>query len=212
MMDQHCHILWGVDDGAQTRQVTFAMLKEAREVGVASIVCTPHVRWSDFDQSLIQERFADFRRMASVQGIQATLGYEVYYSKLMEMGLDRAGRFVTEGTHDLLIEFNTGGSVPNDWERTINRLQGMGLDVIIAHPERYSSVQEDFELVYRMREAGCRIQVSAGDCLAGAFSKMARCAKRLIKEGLCDALVSDAHRPGHYQRFAQVVNKASWES
>ena len=77
MMDQHCHILWGVDDGAQTRQVTFAMLKEAREVGVASIVCTPHVRWSDFDQSLIQERFADFRRMASVQGIQATLGYEV---------------------------------------------------------------------------------------------------------------------------------------
>ena len=208
MRDEHCHIIWGVDDGSTDEDMTAQMLQAAKAAGITEIVCTPHMRWSDFDQQLIQERFATFRDMAAAEGIGTQLGYEVYYRTLLDIGLDQAPRFVLEDTTDLLIEFNTGGEVPFGWDHTFYELQSrFGLDITVAHPERYSTVLQDFDIVYRMKDMGCRFQVSAMDLFGGVFNAGAKCAKRLIKEGLCDALVSDAHNPGHYATYTKAVQK-----
>lgn len=208
MLDEHCHIIWGVDDGSESREMSLAMLDAAREVGVDRMVCTPHMRWDDFDQAAVEERFADLAAEAAERGIVAELGYEVYYNRLMRLGLDVAPRYKRAGSRDFLFEFNTGAVMEEGWERTVYELQSKHqLNVVMAHPERYSTVLADYEQVYRIREAGVRIQVSAGDLDGGIFSKTAKCAKWIMKEGLCDALVSDAHRPEHYKTYAKMLNK-----
>lgn len=206
MHDEHCHILWGVDDGSPDWQTTCQMVKKARGCGITHITCTPHMRWPDFSKATVEERFAQLAEYAP--DITWTLGYEVYYKRLLELGLEHAREFVIGDSNTLLLEFNSGAHVPHDWERTFYTLQGTyGLDLVLAHPERYRSVVDDFDLAYRMREVGVQMQVSAGDVLGGPFNKGARVARRLITEGLAESLVSDAHRPEHYADFQSARRK-----
>ena len=203
MRDEHCHILWDVDDGSQSLEMTRSMLDGVRACGFTEVVCTPHMRWKDFDAAKVRAHFEQLRQM--MPDISWTLGYEVYYDRLLKIGLARASEFTIGDTNEILLEFNSGGEVPDGWQRTFWTLQSkLGLDIVVAHPERYSTVLDDFDMVYRFRDMGCRIQVSAGDLLGGLFNKSRRCAKRIIDEGLCDALVSDAHRPEHYVEYLRA--------
>ena len=206
MHDEHCHIIWGVDDGSPDWETTRAMVEGARACGFTEIICTPHMRWPDFDKAKVEDHFAQLAEYAP--DIKWTLGYEVYYKRLLEIGLDRAPEFTIGGSNTLLLEFNSGAVVPHDWERTFYTLQSTyGLDLVLAHPERYSTVLEDFDIVYRMRNAGVRMQVSAGDVLQGMFNKGAKAARRLIEEGLAESLVTDAHCPEHYDEYRKARKK-----
>lgn len=208
MRDEHSHIIWDVDDGSTDRAMTSAMLQEAKLAGVTELWCTPHMRWDDFDQQLVQERYAILKEEAAALGITTRLGYEVYYKTLLRQGLHTAPRYVLEGTDHLLLEFNSGGEVPHDFFRNVYRLQSeYGLEITLAHPERYASCVKDFSLVHKIKEAGCRIQISAEDLNLGIFNPVSKCAKRIIKEGLADALVSDAHCPEHYKLYAKLYRK-----
>lgn len=217
MHDEHCHIIPAVDDGSTSFKQSVRMFDAASEVGIDRIVCTPHMRWDDFDGDKVIRNFNRLKQEAVQRGIEISLGYEVFYKRLLKMGLDQAPRFVQEGTSNILIEFNTGGSCTQGWDRAFDTLQSeYGLDITVAHPERYATVLDDFDTVYKMKDMGCRLQVSAADLFAAgkggdAMGKMARpmakCAKRLLKEGLCDAIVSDAHNPDHYKYFAKAMKK-----
>ena len=184
------------------------MLDAAARVGIDRITCTPHMRWNDFDQEKCEGEFLKLQEFAKQYDVRMNLGYEVYYERLMRIGIDQARNFVERGTDNLLLEFNTGGECVYGWEQVFYKLQTKyGLDLTVAHPERYTSVWEDFSVVYRMKDMGCRIQVSAGDLARGRLDKMAKCAKRLMKEGLCDELVSDAHSQEHYAVFKKMADK-----
>ena len=206
MHDEHCHIIWGVDDGSPDWETTCAMVNEARKCGITEITCTPHMRWEDFDKATVQARFEQLAEYAT--DIKFTLGYEVYYKRLLKMGLEHAPEFTIGDTNTLLLEFNSGAVVPHDWERVFYTLQSTyGLDLVLAHPERYSTVLEDFDIVYQMRDAGVRMQVSAGDVLGSRFNKAVKVARRLMNEGIADVLVSDAHRPDQYADFLAARKK-----
>lgn len=197
----------GVDDGSRDIVMTEQMLDCAVSMGITDMVCTPHVRWDDFDQALVIDRYQQFAQMANDMGISCVLGYEVFYDRLLREGIDEASRYVIEGSNRILIEFNSGAQVPFGWERTFYDIQCLGLEITLAHPERYLDVMENFDMVYRFLDAGCRLQVSAGDLMGSLFGKRRRSAARLMKEGLCNALVSDAHRPGHYEAYGRMLEK-----
>ena len=208
MRDEHCHILWGVDDGSSSVEETTEMLHAACNVGIDYIVCTPHVRWSDFDAKKVLCHYEQFKKLANDTGIKTELGFELYFPILLDLGIDAAKHFVRQETNELLVEFNTGGQCTYGWQRLFYKLQiDYGIDITVAHPERYSTVQENFDTVYKMKEIGCRIQVSAGDLFFGRFNKMSKCAKRIIKEGLCDCVVSDAHCAQDYNDFKRAQEK-----
>ena len=211
MRDEHCHILWGVDDGSPDWETTCAMVDEARASGITEIVCTPHMRWDDFNRADIERKFAQLARYAP--DIRWTLGFEVYYKRLLRIGLEHAPEFTIGNSNVILIEFNSGADVPHDWERTFYTLQSTyGLDIILAHPERYASVLDDFDLVYQMYQAGVRMQVSASDLFGGLFNKASKVAKRLLSEGLAESLVSDAHAPEHYAFYRKAVKKGLYRA
>ncbi|MEE1158699.1 MAG: CpsB/CapC family capsule biosynthesis tyrosine phosphatase, partial [Atopobiaceae bacterium] len=198
----HCHILPGVDDGAEDMEEALAMFSAARKMGVTSITCTPHCRDPYFDYLAMWRAFRSFE--SEVHRIDPTfplqMGFEVNYRKLMELGLGWAERLHFDGTNEFLLELSVNASPTRfgDYERTIFELQGLGYDVIIAHPERYEAVQRDIGLAKERAQMGCKLQASADFIKGGRFGREKRPAVKMFKEGLYTYIASDAHYPAHY--------------
>ncbi len=207
MRDFHCHILWGVDDGARSFEDSVAMLDAAAAAGVSTITCTPHMRWDNFDEAKVREHFALLQAPAAERGIRLVLGFEVYYFQLLKLGIERAREWVWEDGRNFLMEFNSGDPVPEGWREVVAQLQAMDLDVIIAHPERYATVVDDFDFLRELRAAGCRLQISASDLYKEPLGRRAEISRRMLDEGLCDMLVSDGHADYYFPHLARAVQE-----
>lgn len=209
MRDIHCHILPGVDDGARDLYESLAMLEAAKAAGVTSIVCTPHCRDPYFDFDAMWDAFEMLRSHAD--GFPLQMGFEVHYSKLMELGVQSAERLHFDGSNELLLELPTRAGLLefSSFERTIYELQGMGYEVIIAHPERYTAVQKDIRIVENLVHMGCKLQASADFIAGGRFGKERKHAKRLFSQFLYSYLASDAHCARHYEYLSTARAKYS---
>lgn len=211
MRDLHCHILPGVDDGAEDLNESLAMFEAARRAGVTSITCTPHCRKPYFDYIPMWRAFRAFESAVHAidESFPLQMGFEVNYRKLMELGLGWAERLHFDGSNEFLLELSTNASPSRfgDYERTIFELQGLGYTVIIAHPERYTAIQRDISIAEELVHMGCRLQVSADFLKGGRLGRERRPAIRMLKAGLYTYVASDAHYPKHYTYLAQVVNR-----
>ncbi|WP_172135224.1 tyrosine-protein phosphatase [Adlercreutzia sp. ZJ473] len=207
MFDVHCHIIPDVDDGSRDMRESVAMLKEARASGIDRIVCTPHCRSSKFNYERIVDHFEALYAQAEQMGIQLDLGFEVYWEKLAELGLDTASALCFENTNLMLLEFSCG-SLPASWQRIVYELQGAGIQLIIAHPERYRPVQRNIEIAYEMKEMGCLLQLSGNFVEGGWRSQRRKTALELLKNNLVDYIASDAHCPEDYESYRKALQIA----
>lgn len=207
MRDMHCHILPAVDDGSQSMEESLAMLEAAKQAGVTSMVCTPHVR-DPYFKDLDTLWGAYYRLREAAAGFPIAMGFEVNHSKLMELGLDEWAPYLGfEGTGEFLLELDTHCSESDfqDYERTIFALQGMGYDVIIAHPERYRAIQQNTELARNLLKMGCKLQASADFIAGGRMGREKKPAQKMFDQLLYRYIASDAHKPEHYALLAKAV-------
>ncbi len=204
MRDIHCHIVPGVDDGAPDLDASLAMLAAAQEVGITSIVCTPHVRDPYFDYDAMLRAHEVLCEHA--QGFPLQMGWEVNHAKLMDLGMEWADRLHYDGSDEFLLELPTRCHAHDfvEYERTIFELQGKGYTVIIAHPERYHAIQQDVQLARDLVKMGCKLQASADFVAGGRLGKELKPAKRLFNENLYSYIASDAHNVYHYRYFEEA--------
>lgn len=207
MRDIHCHILPGVDDGARDLDESLDMLHAAQAAGITSIVCTPHVRDPFFDYQRMLDAFQLLCEHAD--GFPLQMGWEVNHAKLMDLGFEWAERLHFEGSNEFLLELSSRSCSHHfaEYERTIFKLQGMGYQVIIAHPERVFAIQEDIDRAKRLAQMGCKLQASADFITGGRGTGALTPAKRMFKENLYSYIASDAHRTDHYNQFSQAMRK-----
>lgn len=204
MRDIHCHILPGVDDGAQNLDESLAMLEAAKRAGVTSIVCTPHCRDPYFDYDKMWDAYELLQ--ANAGGFPLTMGFEVNHAKLMDLGMQWAEYLHFDGSNEFLLELSTiaGKLEFEEYERTIYELQGMGYEVIIAHPERYHAIQKDITMAQRLMRMGCKLQASADFVAGGRFGKEKKPAQRMFDDLMYTYIASDAHNVEHYNQLAQA--------
>ncbi len=198
MIDIHNHVLPNIDDGSKSVEMSLRMLKYAYEQGVTDVVNTVHFQhplFSNIDHSL--ERFEKITK--SLQSklddrgihIKIHLGSEVFYYenllKIIKEPLTTLGR----GKY-MLIEFSPK-NIPNSQKQTLFNLKMRGITPIIAHPERYKLVQENFSIIYDWINAGCLIQVDAGSLLGLMGQRAKESSLLIVKENCCHILASDAH-------------------
>ena len=206
MLDIHSHVLPGVDDGAADMQESTAMLRAARAAGVTGIIATPHRKDAKDDPAHIREAYEALRPVAAELGMSLYLGYEYHYRLFLDGDVRHARAFCLADSSVLLLEFSTG-ALPLQWENTIYAIQQEGMDVIIAHPERYASVQADVSVAERMAQMGCELQIDVESLDAGAGSAERRCARLLISKGLASWIASDAHHADAYDSLAALWPK-----
>lgn len=204
MFDIHCHVLHNVDDGSRTLRESVAMLREAHASGIDRVVCTPHCRWDDFDYQRVVRHFETLAPHAAEIGIELNLGFEVYWEKLSELGMDRAPSLRIRNTDLMLLEFSSA-QLPAQWRRIVYELQTRGIQPVIAHPERYRPIQKDLDIAFEMNEMGCLLQLSANFIEGGFGSARKKTATELLRHGLADYLASDAHRVQDYERYRKAL-------
>lgn len=196
MIDIHCHILPGLDDGPAAIEESLAMLRLAAASGTTDIIATPHANpVFPFDESRTQDAFDQLCALIDVP-IGLHLGCEVQlnYANLKKV-LSRPETYTLNQSRYLLLELPDLFST-KPVTRALRELIAGGLTPVIAHAERNRVMQNDIGLTRRWKELGCRIQIT-GQALVGGFGTSAkRAAEQLIGNGIADFLASDAHNSG----------------
>ena len=194
MVDIHCHLLYGVDDGATSFKVSSIMLDEAAAQGITDIILTPHYRKGMFpyNNENIANNYETIKKVADSNGIKLYLGCEYHADSDMIQYL-QAGRVRTlAGTDYVLVEYSHDSTylqVRNSLEELISN----GYIPVIAHAERYRIIQKDPGTAGQFREMGAKIQLNADSILGIDGSLPRRVCKRLLKNSLADIVASDSH-------------------
>jgi protein-tyrosine phosphatase len=193
LVDLHCHILPGVDDGATHEAESLRMLQVAEQEGIGIIAATPHAHHCPAPR--IPPKVARLNELAAEHGLTVRVvpGQEVRIVADM-VARYRAGELTTlNGGHYLLLELPLSGPIPTYLRKAIDDLQGIGLRPILAHAERYGDIQRDPAPLRELIACGVPIQVNAGS-LTGPSERAARpAAERLLRERLVHLIASDSH-------------------
>jgi protein-tyrosine phosphatase len=197
MIDIHSHILFGVDDGAETVEESLAMLKMAAQSGTTDIVATPHADLQfPFEPQVVSERLAQLRAAAGgTIRIHSGCDFHLMYDNIQD-ALKNPAKYSINGLGYLLVEFSDLVIFHNT-EDVFERMQNVGLTPIVTHPERNPLLQQRAERLERWAQSGVLIQVTA-QSFGGRFGNAAkRCADDLADRGLIHFVASDAHDTHH---------------
>lgn len=193
MVDIHCHILFGMDDGARTIEDSLAMAEDAIADGITHVVGTPH---SSSDHTF------DFTKVRAVRDeLAERLGDRLWLATGCDFHLNpenllairkNPNQFCVNQKDYLLVEFNEF-SIPPSMDQTLHDLHLQGLRPIVTHPERNGILRTQHDRLRDWVQQGCFVQVTAGS-LTGVFGPMAKeRAWEWIGQGLVHFVSSDAH-------------------
>lgn len=197
MVDIHSHILWGMDDGAETREESAAMMRLAAESGTTDIVATPHANNQyKFDAALVRERAADLREVSGGQP-RIHLGCDFHLSFTnIEDALADPAKFTINGLGYLMVELPEV-MIPPNMGHVFERMRQVGIYPVITHPERNRAIWVDDRNFDSWLELGCYAQIT-GQSLEGGFGRTAKeIAWRLLDEEKAHFVASDGHDPEH---------------
>ena len=217
MVDIHSHILWGLDDGAQSIEDSIAMARVAAETGTTDIVATPHAnnRYT-FDPSLIQTRIEELAAATSgAPKIHLGSDFHLSFSNIQD-ALNNPRLYTINHLRYLMVEL-PDTLIPPDMGTVFERMLQVGILPVITHPERNRALWRDEALFDAWLTAGCYVQITA-QSLEGHFGRTAKqLSWRLLEENKVHFVASDGHdaefRPPRLDRaYEQVVQKQSIET
>jgi protein-tyrosine phosphatase len=197
LVDLHCHVLPGFDDGAPDLDETTAMLDGLASLGFTRVAATPHVN-ADVSP---ERRTALERRLAEVaaprQGRPPALaaGAEILFDeRIFDDGA--IGELPGLAGHPIhLVEFGLRqASVPKGVEDRLFRLIVKGVTIVVAHPERCPDFERDLHRLEELHRAGVVLQLDLMS-LCGRHGGAARkAAYAILEQGLADVAATDLHR------------------
>lgn len=196
MIDIHCHILPGVDDGAQSLSDSIDMARKAVQQGIHKIVATPHHMNNSYENSKrsIIARVKELNEALREEkiGLEILPGQEVRVHGEMLEGYETGEILPVNHTPYILVEFPSN-HVPRYTEKLFYDLQMKGLIPVIVHPERNQEIIERSDILYQLVKKGALTQITAAS-LCGDFGKKIRnFSLQLIEANLTHLIASDAH-------------------
>lgn len=208
MIDFHCHILWDMDDGADSIEQAVSMASIAADEGIETIIATPHcIEEKDLKgfARRVKERCSLLQERLDGEGLEIRIapGAELYTDPAF-LEMDGLELVTLNNSQYILVELPMG-EVPRYTEDFIYHLQLKCLIPIIAHPERNLSIIEDPNIMLRLIDLGALAQINTGS-ITGLFgSRVQQCAQILLTHGMGHLLGTDAHsdrRRGPYMQEA----------
>ncbi len=195
MIDIHSHIIPALDDGPTDMEVSVAMGRIAAQEGTQVLISTSHsAEASAVGYEGMLERLDQVRTAWQNAGIEIRLelGVEIFLDYDTVENLRTGKLWTMSGSQYVLVE------VPySPWpayaERALFDLQTAGYTPILAHPERYTAIQDDPNLLYRLVQRGVLAQVTSAALLGEQGEKVHRTAQTLVRHGLVQFIASDSH-------------------
>lgn len=225
MIDLHCHLLPGIDDGPEDLASALKLARHAVAAGIRTSVVTPHMHPVRYDNlaANIRDAAQDFQQILDAEGIalqilhaaEVRLDHEIL-SWVGDGHIPWLGHW--QGERVMLLEF-PHSQVPVGADKLVAWLLKQGIRPMIAHPERNKDIMRSTDKLLPFVRMGCLLQVTAG-AVAGSFGEFARLrAVDLLERGWVTVLASDAHNmearppelePGRIAAAKIVGEEESW--
>ena len=195
-VDLHHHLIYGVDDGAQSLEDMQKMILRAAAEGVTDIVCTSHVTpgYEPFRREVYDAHLEEARVYIREQGLDLRVhpGCEVLYTDASARLL-REGHYPTlAGSDTVLVEFIPDTSFREITE-AVSSFAMAGYDVMLAHVERYDALRSRKNVRILRAEFGAYMQMNAGTVINKRVFFMERWFRHMMEDGYIDCVATDAH-------------------
>ncbi|MEJ7785094.1 MAG: CpsB/CapC family capsule biosynthesis tyrosine phosphatase [Solirubrobacteraceae bacterium] len=195
MIDLHCHILPGIDDGPETIEGSVALAAAAAEGGTRTIVATPHVSWewqnAAASIAVGVRAVNDALREAAIP-VDVLAGAEVALSRAADLHPAELTALRLGGGPWLLVECPLTLAAPA-FEQGLDALQRQGHRIVLAHPERCPALQRDPERLAALVRREMVTSLTASAFTGGFGRTVRRFAFELLRRGLVHEIASDAH-------------------
>ena len=196
MIDLHCHLLPGIDDGAADEAASLEMARIAAADGIRTVACTPHIYPGLFenDGAGIATRALDLQRRLDEEGIELDLviGADAHLTPEL-LGRLKSGTAPTlAGSRYFLLEPSHTVATPHFAEAVFDFVVA-GYVPVITHPERLAWIRSHYATFAALVDGGAWMQVTAGS-LCGRFGREAQYfGRKMLDDGLVHILATDAH-------------------
>ncbi|MDO7786888.1 phosphotransferase [Desulforamulus aquiferis] len=199
MIDIHCHILPCLDDGPESMELSLEMARTAVKEGVTAVIATPHCISGVFynERKDVVPVMEAFKHRLNMEGIALDIypGLEIRLEpNIAAKVADRQLLSLCDQGKYLLVELPLS-SVPPNTGQVVFECMLKGIRPIIAHPERNKEIIENPQLLFKMLEKGCLVQITSGSITGDFGSGVQNFTKEILKHGWVHFVASDAHHP-----------------
>ena len=201
MIDIHSHLIPNVDDGSFSLENSLRYLKFMEDVGVETLVLTPHFIRDSLDYfEDIDENYkilVDACKKENIQ-IKLVLAKEVLLYPTILEDIEKYKLNIT-GTNYILVETNFQ-KFPDFFDETMYGLLKNGYRPILAHPERYMDIMENIELAQDLMHRNILLQINSGSFFGLYGRNVKKTVNKLLKNGYCHFIAGDFH--GHDDNYS----------
>lgn len=212
MIDFHSHILPNIDDGSTSIGETINLIEEASKVGFTGIISTSHYiqgyyEFDCYERNQLLDIVQNKMQLNNSLNIELYLGSEIYFSsEIIDLIKDKKTSTINN-TRYLLFELPMN-TKPLFVKELVYELIQNGYRPIIAHPERYSYVQDEINYVRELADLGTLFQANYGSIIGMYGNDAKKTLKKLLKADLISFLGSDVHRTGQiYTKIPKALKK-----
>jgi tyrosine-protein phosphatase YwqE len=207
--DMHSHLLPAIDDGSKNMGDTILFIKELKQLGFKKIITTPHILPGMYENSpktilpVLDKVKDSLNNLGIDMPVEAAAEYMIDHE--FEQSIKRGDQLLCFGDNYILIEMSYMAASPY-LQQVIFDLKLLGLQPILAHPERYSYYHSNFNFYTELKERGCLLQLNILS-LAGYYGGgVKKIAQKLLKHSMIDFVGTDMHHQNHLhslQMFAK---------
>lgn len=211
MIDFHTHIIPNIDDGSKSVEETFNLLKEAKEAGFDEVISTSHYMEKYYEASEEERKvwIESIQKVLMQKGIDIKmhLGNEIYLSNNIIDLLKEHKASTIGGTNYVLFEMPLNEKPLNLYDM-IYEMQEYKLVPILAHPERYSFVKTEPDLIYDLIEKGVLMQANYASILGGYGQRAQIIVRKLLECNMIHFLGTDVHKQeGIYPKVPDAIKE-----
>jgi protein-tyrosine phosphatase len=205
--DLHSHLIPGIDDGAKTMDDSLHLVRQLYDLGYRHVITTPHVMADLYPNTPkdITDGLAALRVAVSAAGIDIELDAAAeYFMDEHFSALVEHDQLLTLPGNRVLVEMSMMNAPPNLFN-DLFRLQTKGYAPVLAHPERYLFLKQDFRQYTRLKDYGCEFQLNLLS-VTGYYGKPVReAAIKLLKNNMINFLGTDLHHTRHAQALSELA-------
>ncbi len=212
-VDMHSHLIPEIDDGVDSYEEAIEMIRQMLELGYSKFVTTPHIMGDFYKNSpdTILPRLEKLRSKLVENGLDVEIeaAAEYYLDEWFVKKLSKNEPIMTMGDNFVLVETSYINR-PQQLEQVLFDLKTSGYKPILAHPERYTYMYNDFENYTKLFDTGVYFQLNINS-LSGYYSKAAKkISQELIKKRMVHFIGTDLHGPRHIEALKNSMKTKAY--
>jgi len=198
VIDLHCHLLPGIDDGPEDLEASLALARAAAAAGTRTIVATPHIdHRHGVDPSSVPEAVERMRAALHDAHIELDVqpGGEVDLTRMADLTAPELDAVRLGGAAYVLVECPHTEARGAGFHTAIAQLRRRGEAIVLAHPERCPAFHRRPDRLRELVELGVLTSMTSSALLGRFGGTVKAFSLRLLREGLVHNVASDAHEP-----------------